>query len=488
MRVRCVIVLAVAAAVWPLCQSADPPPHDAVLPARPYGVNPPAGRQLASSSCAASACHGNGKPGRAGGEYSTWAPDLSEDRPRDPHSHAYRTLTSDTSVRIAKSLGLKAAHKEALCLRCHSVSATEPATSVSEGVGCGACHGPAEKWVNDHYSREWKALSGRDRWERYEFTPTKSLTARVLTCAGCHVGDENREVNHALIAAGHPRLAFEAARFHSLPAYSKHWAERTPQPEFEVRLWVVGQAATLRATANLLRARADRAANAERRKGWPEFSGLSCYSCHRSIPDAAADPGNLSGLVDTAGWERWSGSAVHVAAASTPGVFPGCKAPQLTAVRELERVTADPDSKPADVRAAAAAAVEELDGWLAALQAAEDRGCERMAPQVPADLVRALAADALSPDRRQLRDSDWDFLAAHALGCSAVVHAAGGPDAVPALGPSIRELNELLRFPPPTGGRSIRSPSKFGESERRRVAELFRTLSELPPRTGGEKR
>lgn len=486
MRARSAIILGVAAVIWSWCQSADPPAPVPSPPTTPYGTPPSVGRQLASVSCASAACHGNGKPGRVGGEYSTWAPDLSDDRPRDPHSHSYRTLTSDTSVRIAKALGLRAAHKDALCLKCHSVEPAEPASTVNEGVGCGSCHGPAERWVSEHYSRGWKATSNRDKWEKNGFVPTKNLTARTLTCVGCHVGDETREVNHQMIAAGHPRLAFEAARFHVLPTYTKHWTERTSQPEFEVRAWVVGQAATLRASANLLRVRAERAANKEPRATWPEFSGSSCYSCHQPIREPSRDAGLGPTAVGTPGWERWSVSAVGVAAAFTPAVFPGCQTPHLNAVRELERVMTDPDPKPGAVRTVAADAVAELDGWLAALQAADDRGSGRMAPGVPADLIRALAADALTPDRRQLRDSDWDFLAAHALGCAAAVHASGGPDAVPALGPSVRKLNELLRFPPQIGGRSARSPAGFGVEQRGQVAELFRTLSAPAPRSGGK--
>ena len=200
-------------------------------------------------------------------------------------------MFNEVSVRMGELLHLKQApHREALCLRCHAVdSGSDLAIRdqiLSEGVGCSACHGPAEKWISVHYLPEWKTLSPRAKWQDYGFVPTKNLVARTLKCASCHVGDGEREVNHDLIAAGHPRLAFEAARFHYQPDYRKHWSERTPQPDFEIRAWVVGQAATLRTAAELLRSRTERAAAGDNSTPWPEFEGLSCYACHQKVGEA----------------------------------------------------------------------------------------------------------------------------------------------------------------------------------------------------------
>jgi Cytochrome c554 and c-prime len=467
------------------------PPADAVRPvepARPFGADAPGFRQLSSVSCAAAACHGNGSPGRRGGEYSTWAPDLSANRPRDPHGYAYRVLFNDAAVRIAQRLGLPAAHEEALCLKCHAVGGVEPASAVAEGVGCGACHGPAEKWVSTHYLSGWKTLPPREKWKRYGFVPTKNLTARVLTCVGCHVGDETREVNHDLIAAGHPRLAFEYTRFHFHPDYRRHWVERTPQPDFEIRAWVAGQAATLRAAADLLRARAERAEGNAAATTWPEFSGYSCYSCHRPIGAGLAGPFAPGPRVPgSPGWELWSTAAVEVAAAQTPAAFPGCSVPALRSVRDLQELMKAPQPRPATLRVKAAAAVAELDAWLAELQAAEDDGpVERLAPELPGTVARALAADALTADRRALRDHDWDFLAAHALGCGAMVHAAGGPAVVPGIGAPTRGLFELLRFPPPVNGRQSNGPAGFGPDQLARVRDHFRSLSDAAMPSGAK--
>ena len=252
--------------------AADAPanPH-----ATPYGVGKKDIAHRAATSCSASSCHGGGAIGQVGSEHTTWAPEAfprEKDDPHagsDPHAKAYRVLFNEVSVEMAKKLDLEdakgnkkvAAHQAVQCLKCHAVdSAKDDATRdqiLSEGVGCGACHGAADKWVGEHYTAKWKTLTNRQKWDEYGFVPAGNLVARTLNCAGCHSGDATRDVNHDLYAAGHPRLAFEAASFHNQPGYRKHWAEKTPQPDFEVRVWVVGQAAALRSATDLLLARAN---------------------------------------------------------------------------------------------------------------------------------------------------------------------------------------------------------------------------------------
>src|SRR5207248_5499529 len=214
-------------------------------------------------------------------------PTVLADGPHDPHARAYRVLFNAESRRMAEYLDLGGpAHKAGLCLKCHAVDGAGE-QAAAEGVGCGACHGPSDRWLTEHYQPYWKGLPNREKFERYGFLPSKNVVARVLNCAGCHVGDADREVNHDLIAAGHPRLAFEPTRLHFQPNYRKHWTEVTPQPDFEVRAWVAGQAAALRQAAELLRARAARADGGTAVPGlkpaWPEFSGYSCYACHQPV-------------------------------------------------------------------------------------------------------------------------------------------------------------------------------------------------------------
>ena len=65
---------------------------------------------------------------------------------------------------------------------------------------------------------------------RIRFRATKELAERAKVCTRCHVGRRSpdglltQEVNHDLIAAGHPRLNFEFAAYQeNLPV---HWDEK----------------------------------------------------------------------------------------------------------------------------------------------------------------------------------------------------------------------------------------------------------------------
>jgi hypothetical protein len=465
-----------------LLSNGKPPPAAATQPSgpRPYGLEKPSFGQVSSASCAAAACHGGGHPGRVGSEHSTWAATVFPTGPRDPHADAYRVLSNADSVRIGKLLGIAEPHGEALCLKCHAVDGVKPAPAVSEGVGCGACHGPAEKWLAVHVQPGWKSLSNRTKWEQYGFAPAGNLVARTLNCVGCHVGDADREVNHDLIAAGHPRLNFEYTRFHFSPGYQRHWRDKTPQPDFEVRAWVVGQAATLRAATELLRARAERAATDDPNTPWPEFSGLSCYACHQQIGTGPVrrESATTTRPAGLPGWEVWSNGAAGVAAKLCHEAFPGVETPRLQPLEALKKQMEKRSPDPKAVAKSAAAAVAELDAWLAALQASEDRyGASRIPAALPRRFAHALSDNALSPKRVKLSDPDWDALAANYLGCAAMYHAAGGRSAVPAWTDPVRGLTAKLRFPPAKPGRRFDSPAGYGpddlEAVRKRFGELY---------------
>ena len=471
-------------------ESSKPTTLPAFDPTTPYGLGNPPFAHLAGTSCAAASCHG-GEPGTVGGEHTTWAPEVFPDGPSDPHGRAYRVLFNADSQRMGSLLKLPdPPHQNALCLKCHAVDGLSPAGAITEGVGCGACHGPAEAWLTTHYLPGWKTLSHKEKFDRYGFVPTKNLAARVSNCAQCHVGAADREVNHDLIAAGHPRLAFEYARFHYNPSYRKHWVEPTPQPDFEAKAWLIGQAATLRAAVELLRVRADRAAADDPHTPWPEFSGYSCYACHqtigtgdirRAVGKADRKPGSLA-------WELWANGVADVAALQTPAVFPGespASLPELAALRKMMEST---NPKPASVRDQAVKARAELDRWLSTLQAADDRNM-RVPSEAPRRIAHSLAADALTPDRKSLRDHDWDFLSVHYLGTAAMYHAAGGAAADAGWRPTVFSLSRLLRFPPPTQRDIDRNdgPVGFGPADRERARDLFRTLAEATTLPGASR-
>ena len=466
-----------------------PPASDAPVPtAKPYGLGKPPFAQLSSSSCAASSCHGGGAVGKKGSEHSTWAPEVFPEGAHDPHANAYRVLFNADSVRIGKYLKIGAPHKEALCLKCHAVEEVKPADAISEAVGCGACHGPAEKWLGAHVAPGWTSLSNQDKWEKYGFVPAGNLVARSLNCAGCHVGDADKEVNHDLIAAGHPRLNFEYTRFHFSPKYRKHWEEKTPQPDFEVRAWITGQAATLRAATDLLRIRAERAAIDDTKTPWPEFSGLSCYACHQQIglegPQRGTADKNPKRPAGVAGWEVWSNTASDTAAKFCPDAFPDVNSPQLPHLNVLRKLMEKRNPNPKTIAEAASKAVAELDAWLAGMQVSEDRNRPaRVSPYATERIAHALAANALSKDRTKLADHDWDALSANYLGSAAMYHAAGGRGNVPGWTTPIHGLTADLKFPiPKAGGEGFNSPAGFGRKERDRVRDRFRELFDA---TGG---
>jgi hypothetical protein len=251
------------------------------------------------NSCAARGCHGavdqvdpsGGNVYIAGGASTTWLQ-------FDPHARAYDVLLEPRSEAIAKRLKGplegKPAHEASLCLSCHAtVGPPEPSapglTHLKDGITCESCHGPAEFWQTSHLDANWmkktpaaKALEG--------MTDLSTPGGRARTCVGCHVGDRSRgmDMNHDLIAAGHPRLNFEFSSY--LASYPKHWKEKAvDRADFEAKSWAIGQAVTARAVVQLT---ADRAIaskpGAERRAPapeaiWPEFSEYECFACHHGL-------------------------------------------------------------------------------------------------------------------------------------------------------------------------------------------------------------
>src|SRR5262245_29117592 len=422
---------------------------------------------LPSTSCAAASCHGSGQIGKLGSEYSAWAPEVTPpDGAYDPHSKAYSVLFNADAARIGKYLDI-VPHKSELCLKCHAVDGAKDEEAQNqmraEGAGCGACHGPAEKWISVHFTPEFLALPDREKWEKYGFVPTKNLVARTMNCVSCHVGDVDRDMNHDMIAAGHPRLAFESARFHYNPQYRKHWTERGSETDFEVRAWVVGQVATLRNAAVLLQARAKRAADGDAKTPWPEFSGLSCYACHQQIGDKELRGGASASTrpLGVPGWEVWSNTAVRVAADYCGEVYPGLSSLQATDMKltNVNKLRAMMEKRPSakDIESQAKLAVEELDAWLVALQTAGDSKPPSIARDTPRKIAHALASNALTPDGTKLADHDWDALAANYLGCAAMYHATGGA-AGNSWGKELKDLHGTLQFPPPGKGAWADSP------------------------------
>lgn len=222
------------------------------------------GMWTGSASCVGRSCHGGLEP-RPGDvcrqdEYTTIAT-------RDPHSRAFRVLQSERSREMARLLGDPggAADRMPRCLACHATPVDESLaqTERSYGVGCESCHGPAASWIDEHYRTP--KPPGLVRLDQPD--------VRAKTCAGCHVGAAGRDVDHDLIAAGHPRLLFELVAFdEELPP---HWR---PKARNVANDWLFGQIAGAEAALDVLTARAQ-----SKTAPWPEFAEFDCFSCHHDL-------------------------------------------------------------------------------------------------------------------------------------------------------------------------------------------------------------
>ena len=274
-------------------------PSEAKDSADPWGVLPltqastrASTRALGAPSCSASACHGGPAAGvssvRAsrGSEYPLWIES-------DPHARSWRTLNSDRSVEILERLRIlidgKIANPSAYqnCLACHNTSTELTSDGISpaipEGVGCEACHGPAEMWRDTHYQGPGSVQVAIDQ---LGMVNTASELVRAKACSLCHVGGPDRDMNHDIIAAGHPALYFDYATY--LKAYPKHWREKTDNPSaLALERWLIGQVTKADSELELIETRI---ASTHPHSIWPEFSNQQCTSCHQPLNKSTQNP------------------------------------------------------------------------------------------------------------------------------------------------------------------------------------------------------
>ncbi len=285
-----------------------------------------------TGSCAAAACHGGRREpiGLKGSEYS-----FSE--AYDPHSRAFSVLYNDRSLVIERNYrrlaSLEAARpfEDDTCLRCHVHQGYDartpwsrtPEFAVADGAGCEGCHGAAGKWLVPHMEYGWQGLSDRQKYEVFGMRPTKDLLARGQSCTECHVGLGSTDVNHDLIAAGHPRLNFEyGSQLAKLP---KHWRvddDKARHPDYEAKVWVLGQILTARASLDLLESRASRSIPDDSTSPWPEFAEYSCFSCHHELVQQGWASANATQLPKPGSlqWGTWSLPMAKVLGPLGPGL------------------------------------------------------------------------------------------------------------------------------------------------------------------------
>jgi len=305
-------------------------------------------RHLGVASCAGSACHGAAR--MAGGnvrqdEYLLW-------QRKDRHAQAFATLRTERSRRIAANLGLGDATTAPMCLACHAdeVPAAQRGSrfQLSDGVGCEACHGGAERWLTAH-ARGYASHQERLAAGLY---PTWEPQARAELCLSCHQGDARRPMTHAIMGAGHPPLLFELDTFGALqPAHydpDADHAKRKGKPD-SARSWATGQLVAARGLlAGVAAAPPDGL--------FPELAWFSCNACHHPMqpPRWTADPG--AGLPP--GRVRLADAALHHAALWLEIVKPELAARWRAAVRELHQAS---QRSAAELRERAIAAQQLLE-------------------------------------------------------------------------------------------------------------------------------
>ena len=266
---------------------------------------------IGAGTCAARACHGSPTltPGREwNSAYAVWIAS-------DPHSQSYAVLFTPESRHMAAILGIGDPWKAERCIACHSApltgshanaAASDVETIMADGVSCEVCHGPAEKYLAAHTMRGWEQL-GDARYEpKFGMKNTADIAARAQVCVGCHVGQPDadgnpwRDVNHDLIAAGHPRLNFDYAAY--IATLPPHWnTQKNPQKFEELHSWLIGQFAASEQALKVLQARATAAQSQSDKQtpalqatnhsivnpAWPEFAEFDCFACHHGLSGAS---------------------------------------------------------------------------------------------------------------------------------------------------------------------------------------------------------
>jgi Cytochrome c554 and c-prime len=420
--------------------------------ASPAAVPATLAGMLGTASCSGRACHGGlGTAGSKGCEYTTWM------LQPDPHTRAFAVLDSERSRRMVKNLRrLKVdldevlPQADALCLSCHGPAALAGPGASNDGFACESCHGPADKWLQPHTAAAWAKRSAADK-RALGFQPMDSLADRARVCTACHVGAGERDVNHDLIAAGHPRLNFEFDTYYAnLP---RHW-----QPERDQgHKGLVGQTVCAEAALQLLAYRAE----TRHHKPWPEFAEYDCFACHHDLQARSGRQARGYGqrIPGTLPWSDWY--------YALPAALGG---PELRGdLATLGRLMAQPLPDQKQVKQAAQTSADRLKAWLAA---AKDR-------PTPSALFPKLIADDRTLFPRtgdSITVANWDSAAQMTLALQAEYQERkiDNPQAAKAL----TELFGLLQFSK-TG--SFDSPVTFdGPALVKQIQEVCTRLETKP--------
>jgi hypothetical protein len=229
---------------------------------------------VGTQSCSATGCHGAAKGNDLTASYTRFTAN-------DPHTRAFLILYTEPSLDIYRRLTNQQqamlkdegyfAFLQQKCVGCHATpppdtsKVTRP-ESYAAGISCESCHGPAASWEYTHFN-----LNATKSSDMRNLT---DLSTRATACAECHIGPQitsgkTYDVNHDLIAAGHPRLTFEfEAQLANLPS---HWsAAKDVKSHFDA--WRIGELAIAAQQDKLHAARTP-----------PEFASHRCFDCHHGL-------------------------------------------------------------------------------------------------------------------------------------------------------------------------------------------------------------
>lgn len=245
----------------------------------------PAGTDLHQgvASCAGSTCHGRQEatgPRVRQNEIITWSDPASL---TGVHSRAWRVLAEPRAQAIGKRLGIANVQSAKECISCHGdpAPARGPKWQQSDGVGCEACHGGAERWLASHASVN---ASHADNVKRGMWA-LNDPAVRAGVCLDCHFGSDKpgQFVFHRIMAAGHPRVAFELDLFTALQRHHDEDADYRARKGIAggVKTWAVGQAMAVERALTLLPA-------ASAGITGPDYYFYDCRSCHRTFSDDPA--------------------------------------------------------------------------------------------------------------------------------------------------------------------------------------------------------
>jgi len=165
--------------------------------------------------------------------YGTW-------KIQDKHAQAFAVLKGSRGRQMGTLLQFKdvSTQEEAGCLNCHGMNFPKSrqggSYDIHDGVSCGGCHGPSEKWLGTHNQpAKWRPMSPEAKYQD-GMLDVRDPVKRSQMCMSCHIGNaaEGKIVTHAMYAAGHPPLPpIEIATFASnLP---QHWRDAKDVPYFQ---------------------------------------------------------------------------------------------------------------------------------------------------------------------------------------------------------------------------------------------------------------